>query len=198
MHRRRTKLVVGLTAAVAAMVMLVPTAGAATSCAYTQTSTVFMPWLDLAQYTRFPGSAFESGASGWSWGGGAKIVTGDSNLALAAGSHAVQVPGSGTAKSPWVCVNVTTPSMRFFVRRVSGSGSLKVNGVLNGPNGKVSSLVTTVVAGTSWRPSPVVLFPPALMTLLNSTGYQAQFLFVADPDTTFRIDDVHLDPFKGH
>ena len=86
MHRRRTKLVVGLTAAVAAMLMLVPTAGAATSCAYTQTSTVFMPWLDLAQYTRFPGSAFESGASGWSWGGGAKIVTGDSNVALAAGS----------------------------------------------------------------------------------------------------------------
>ena len=36
------------------------------------------------------------------------------------------------------------------------------------------------------------------MTLLNSTGYQAQFLFVADPGTTFRIDDVHLDPFKGH
>ena len=44
----------------------------------------------------------------------------------------------------------------------------------------------------------MVLFPPALMTLLNSTGYQAQFLFVADPGTTFRIDDVHLDPFKGH
>ena len=49
-----------------------------------------------------------------------EIVTGDSNVALAAGSHAVQIPGSGTAKSPWVCVNVTTPSMRFFVRRVSG------------------------------------------------------------------------------
>ncbi len=198
MHRRCKKLILGTTAAIAATLALVPTAGAATSCAYSQTSQVFMPWLDGAQYARFPGSAFESGASGWSWLGGANIVTGDSNLALATGSHAVQIPGAGTAKSPWMCVNVTTPSMRFFVRRVSGAGALKVNGVLNGPNGKVSSIVTTISAGTSWRPSPIVLFPPALLALLNTTGYQAQFSFVADAGTTFRIDDVHLDPFKGH
>jgi hypothetical protein len=159
---------------------------------------VFSPWLDLAQYTPFPGSDFEHGASGWSWGGQANIVSGDGNTALATGSHAVQIPGAGTAKLPWLCVNVTTPSMRFFVRRVSGTGSLRVQGVLNGPSGKVSSVMTLVTADGAWRPSPIVLFPPAFMTLLSTTGYQAQFLFVADAGTTFRIDDVQIDPFKGH
>ena len=74
--------------------------------------------------TPFPGSAFESGASGWSWNGGANIVNGDSNVALGMGSHAAQIPGGGQAKSPWLCVSATTPSMRFFIRRTAGTGFL--------------------------------------------------------------------------
>ena len=54
---------------------------------------------------------------------------------------------------------------------------LRVQGVLNGPSGKISSVFTTVLA---------------------TGGFQAQFLFIADAGTTFRIDDVQLDPFKGH
>jgi len=77
-------------------------AQAGTLCNYTNTQPVFSPWLDLAQYTPFPGSAFETGASGWSWNGGADIVGGDSNRALNAGTHAVQIPGGGQAKSPWL------------------------------------------------------------------------------------------------
>jgi hypothetical protein len=173
-------------------------ADAATSCDYTNLKPVFSPWLDLAQYTPFPGSDFEHGASGWSWGNKANIISGDGNRALNAGTHAVQIPGSGTAKSPWLCVNATTPSMRFFVRRTSGTGVLRVQGVLNGPSGKISSVFTTVVTDGVWRPSPVVLFPLAFTTVLATGGFQAQFLFIADAGTTFRIDDVQLDPFKGH
>ena len=173
-------------------------AHAATACSYPNATPVFRPWLDTALYTPFPGSTFEQGAAGWSWGGKANIVGGDSNLFLAPGSHAVEIPGGGTAKSPWVCVNATTPSMRFFVRRVSGSGLMHVQGVLSGPTGKLSSIIMPVSAAAGWQPSPVVLFPPAFMTVLSTAGYQAQFLFVADAGTTFRIDDVELDPFKGH
>ena len=73
-------------------------AEAGTTCNYTVVSPVFRPWLDEAMYTPFPGSAFESGASGWSWNGGANIVNGDSNVALKPGTHAVQIPGGGQAK----------------------------------------------------------------------------------------------------
>jgi hypothetical protein len=178
--------------------LLASPASAATACNYTNLRPVFSPWLDPAQYTPFPGSTFEHGASGWSWGGKANIVAGDGNVALAAGSHAVQIPGGGTAKSPWLCVNATTPSMRFFVRRTSGTGFLRVQGTLNGPTGKITSVAMTMGASGSWSPSPVVLFPPAFLTVLGTAGFQAQFLFIADAGSTFRIDDVELDPFKGH
>ena len=178
--------------------LLAAPAQAGTLCSYTNLHPVFSPWLDVAQYTPFPGSAFESGASGWSWNGGANIVNGDSNVALASGSHAVQIPGGGQAKSPWLCVSATTPSMRFFIRRTSGTGALRVQGYLNGPTGKISSIVMTMTADGTWRPSPVVLFPPAFTTILTTGDYKAQFFFIADPGSTFRIDDVQLDPFKGH
>src|SRR6266487_1454648 len=91
----------------------------AASCTYTNATPLFAPWQDYAAYTPFQGSTFENGASGWSWGSGANIITGDSNPLLnAVGTHSVQIPGGGTARSPWLCVNSTTPSMRFFLRRV--------------------------------------------------------------------------------
>ncbi len=68
--------------------------------------------------------------------------------------------------------------------------------MLNGPTGKVSSVITTMTADASWKPSPVVVFPPAFMASLATRDLQAQFLFIADAGTVFRIDDVHLDPFK--
>jgi hypothetical protein len=95
-------------------------------------------------------------------------------------------------------VDATTPSMRFFVRRTSGSGALTVQGVLKAPDGKTLPVFASITAGTTWAPSPVVLFPPAVMTILLAGNYQAQFVFTAGAGTTFRIDDVQLDPYKGH
>ena len=43
-----------------------------------------------------------------------------------------------------------------------------------------------------------MLFPLAITSVLLTGDFQAQFFFVADPGTTFRIDDVQLDPYKGH
>jgi hypothetical protein len=166
----------------------------AASCDYTQTSTVFAPWNDANLYTPFQGSTFENGASGWSWGGGANIVNGDGNTLLnAASTHSVQVPGGGTAKSPWLCVNSYTPSMRFFVRRVSGTGALRVKGLV-AAGGSQSATITTIADATgSWAPSAVVSFPATFTA--TTTGVNVQIQFVADAGTTFRIDDVELDPY---
>src|SRR4051812_46013206 len=80
-------------------------------CASATTATTFSAWGDDALYTPFQGGDFEHGASGWSWGGKASIVSGDSDGALSAGSHAVELPAGGLAKSPWLCVDETRPSM---------------------------------------------------------------------------------------
>jgi hypothetical protein len=182
----------------AALVALVPglfTASAqAAACSYTQVSAVFAPWQDSAMYTPFQGSSFENGASGWSWGNGANIVSGDSNPLLGqTGAHSVRIPGGGTARSPWLCVNAATPSMRFFVRRISGTGNLTITGQVNSGGTQLVTVSTLAGIDGSWQPSPVITFPPLLTA--SATGLNAQFQFIADPGTTFRIDDVELDPY---
>jgi hypothetical protein len=168
----------------------VASAGSTASCGY-QATPLFSAWNDQALYAAVQGSSFESGASGWSWGNKANVISGDSSPLLGIqGSHAVEIPGSGTAKSPWICVDSTTPSIRFAVRRVAGTGGLTVTATLSG-----SKVVTTVarVTGTSaWQPSPVVVLPGWGLT----GSLKAQFLFVADPGTVYRIDDVYIDPLK--
>src|SRR3954470_6912543 len=52
-----------------------PAPAHAASCNYTQTSQLFAAWGDNAAYTPFQGAGFENGASGWSWGNGANIVS---------------------------------------------------------------------------------------------------------------------------
>jgi hypothetical protein len=190
----QTRVGVIIAAVVACLVAAsAPATASAASCSYAQTSDLFAPWQDLAAYTPFEGSGFEHGASGWSWGNGAKIVGNDSNTLLAAGAHSVEVPGGGTARSPWMCVNSSTPSMRFFVRRVSGTGNLTINGVVSSGANKVTTLTTISGAGGTWQPSPVVMFPPFLTS--SATGINVQFQFTADPGTVFHIDDVELDPY---
>jgi hypothetical protein len=166
----------------------------AASCSYANVAQIFAPWQDTAGYTPFQGSSFESGASGWSWGNGAKIVSGDSNPLLGAvGSHSVQVPGGGAARSPWLCVNASTPSMRFFVRRTSGAGNLTVKFLLSSGGSQATTITTVSDPTATWEPSQVIAFPPLLTA--STTGMNVQFHFVADPGTTFRIDDIELDPY---
>ncbi|HXD71382.1 MAG TPA: hypothetical protein VN615_16075 [Gaiellales bacterium] len=185
-------------AALAALVACVAAAGSpakasAATCNYTQVSQVFAKWNDLNYYTPFQGSSFENGASGWSWGNGAKIVSGDSNPLLGAtGTHSVELPGGATARSPWMCVNASTPSMRFFVRRVSGTGSLTVNALITS-GGRTVSTISRFSGSGSWQPSPVVVFPAYLTA--SSTGVNVQFQFTSDAGTVYRIDDVELDPY---
>jgi hypothetical protein len=187
-------------AALAALVACVAAAGspskaAAATCNYTQLSQVFKPLDgDANFYTPFQGATFENGASGWSWGNGAKIVAGDSNPLLGAtGTHSVELPEGATARSPWMCVNSSTPSMRFFVRRVSGTGSLTVRSLVNSGGKTLTTLSTISSSGTSWQPTPVVVFPSFLVA--SDTGINVQFQFTADAGTVFRIDDVELDPY---
>ena len=165
-------------------------AASTATCGY-QTAPLFNTWSDQAWYAPVQGSSFESGASGWSWGNKANVISGDSSpLLWIKGSHAVEIPAGGTAKSPWICVDSTTPSMRFALRRVAGTGSLTVTATLSGS--KVAATVATITGTSAWQPSPIVAFPD--WGLAGST--KAQFLFVSDPGTIYRIDDVYIDPLK--
>lgn len=160
------------------------------ACSAASSTAVFSAFGDQNLYTPFQGSNFENGAQGWSWGNGANIVSGDDDHLLdTTGLHSAQIPGGGTAKSPHLCVDSTMPSMRFFVRRVSGSGSLKVTATMDGAGG-FTTTVAAIVGTTTWAPTAPIVFPVAM------AGSNVQFLFTADPSSTFRIDDVLIDPYR--
>jgi hypothetical protein len=82
--------------------------------------------------------------------------------------------------------------MRFFIRRVSGNGNLAIVGTL----GDVSTTLATVPGTTSWAPTPPLVFPAALTALVGTGSWNVQFQFIADPGTTFRIDDIAMDPYR--
>jgi hypothetical protein len=191
-------LILPLAAAAAFAAVAAPNALAATSqCAAAPTTSAFSTWGDPNQYLPFKGSSFESGASGWSWAGKANIVgADDAHLLSTTGSHAVELPSGGTAKSPQTCVDSTMPSMRFFVKRVSGTGNLTVTGTLAGVKGSVTT-ITTFSGGPTWAPSPIVTFPTMFVSAFLTGSLNAQFQFTSDPGTVYRIDDVQMDPFRS-
>jgi hypothetical protein len=186
-------------AAVAAFAAVAaPNALADTSaCAATTTTTTFSAWGDYSEYLPFKGANFEAGASGWSWAGKAKIIDkDDAQLLSPTGSHAVELQGGAGAKSPWTCVDSTMPSMRFLVKRVSGTGNLTVTGTLAGIKGSVTT-IASFAGDSTWAPSPIVAFPVSFLDAFTAGSLNAQFQFTSDPGTVYRIDDVLMDPFRS-
>jgi hypothetical protein len=185
-------------AAVAAPNALAADTTSTSPCAVAPTTTTFSAWGDYNDYLPFKGSNFEAGASGWSWAGKAKIIDkDDAQLLSDVGSHAVELQGGGGAKSPWTCVDSTMPSMRFLVKRVSGTGNLTVTGTLAGVKGSITT-IASFAGDSTWAPSPIVAFPTTFMTTLLAGGsVNAQFQFTSDPGTVYRIDDVLMDPFRS-
>jgi|1186.fasta_scaffold110644_2 hypothetical protein len=118
------------------------------------------------------------------------------------GGDYFQVPGGGvmlhagdsTITEP-VCLELTEPTLRFFVRDQGGLlGTLRVDALIDGvplPIGVVTGLLT----GDEWQPSPTFL---ALANLLPGDT-QVAFRFSAGGlGSAFAIGDVYVDPYgKG-
>jgi hypothetical protein len=165
-------------------------------CNYPPAKHPFTPWSDLASYSLMQGGSFENGATGWTLGGGARVVQGNESFHTenASDSQSLAIPGGGVAVTPQFCVNLTRPTFRFFVVNSGSSSSrlrvkvvyrglLSVLGILDGG---------TIAAGRSWQPSPVLL-----ATLNAPLGTNSvQFTFIpSDSAGSWRIDDVYVDPW---
>jgi hypothetical protein len=169
------------------------------------TTKPFAPWNDYAKYAFAPNGGFESGATGWTLTGGAKVVSGNESF-FANGTrdrYSLSLPPGSTAKSAPMCVSLLNGKMRFFAAN-SGAASarLKVQVLYNGGVGGLLGLVGGLLglsevgylnSGAAWQPSPAVGMLGGTLPLLTSS---VQFRFSAPYDGgAFRIDDVYLDPF---
>ena len=168
--------------------------GTASSCD-PNVSQAFEDWGDTASYRLLPGGSFEGGAS-WSLSGGAKIVSGNEPFGLEDGTRSLLVPAGATATSPTVCFAFGDLHSRFVVRSTGGSGKLEVDVMVKSLLGILSVLDGgTVAADGTWDPSPRV---SALVTnvggLLTTKAISLRF---HAQGTSFQVDDVYLDPFRG-
>lgn len=175
---------------------------AAEPCADPTDTTPFTQWGDNSSYTPVPGGSFEGDAP-WVTLGGASVVadnepwyvtgnTSDDNaLALPSGSAAVSAP---------MCVSLGYPDLRLFARRMSGSGALDVNVLCISPlDGQVHALPLAALTASNGNWSVTGQIPLLVNTLsILSPGGQAPVAlqFTPSAGSSWRIDDVYVDPFR--
>jgi hypothetical protein len=178
-------------------------AGLGVACP-TPTTQAFAPWKDYAAYAYAPNGGFESGSTGWSLAGGAKVVAGNSTFFTHGNGerYSLSLPAGSSATSPPMCISLFSSKMRFFAANGGSSSSkLKVQIIYSGGVSGLLSLVTKtlalsdvgyVTAGAAWQPSSAVGMLSGTLPLL--TQY-VQFRFLpADRTGSWLMDDVYLDP----
>ena len=156
---------------------------------------VFAPWGDWSSYYFAPNGGFESGAYGWSLGGGAAVVTQSNEPWYLAGfgSHALQIPQGGSA-SINVCYGLTYPAVRFLAAGQGGPATVHVRVLTRSLLGVLSVLDGgTFTTAEGWAPSPQTsTLLSSLASLVGTKSMQLQFTV---EDGTAQIDDLFVDPF---
>jgi hypothetical protein len=107
--------------------------------------------------------------------------------------------GDSTTTEP-VCLGLGEPTLRFFVRDEGGLlGTLRVDALIDGvPLPVPVGLVTGLLTGDEWQPSPTFLALANLLDILPGDT-QVSFRFTAGGlGSAFAIGDVYVDPYgKG-
>ena len=176
--------------------------GKASSCSQA-TAQPFLPWLDAGSYFLAPGGDFESGLTGWTTEGGAKIVAGNesSYVGSKTDSHSLYLPAGSSATTPTMCISLDSPDFRVFVQN-TGSLLTLMNVTVNYTDaaGKSHSLLLVPMPGLAkWSLSLPELILANITSILSSNG-QTSVSFTFTPvgigTVHWQIDDLYVDPIK--
>jgi hypothetical protein len=174
---------------------------AAADCEYGEPAQVFAPWGDDATYTLAPQGDL-SATDGWTLKKGTTVA--DSADPFSGAGRSLQFEKGAEAATPAMCVDVTKPTIRFFVRDVGGNGKsqLKVNVLYEDLNGHVKRLtVARLRADGDWQPSMIVPMYMNILALASPEGLTAvAFEFKAEglqKDETLSISSLFVDPFRS-
>jgi hypothetical protein len=157
----------------------------------------FAAWGDGSPYTLAPNGDFAFGAAGWSLAAGARVI--GENNELSAGANSLLLPSGASATSSYACVKLADPASRFFLRRVSGNGRLRVDITYRTVLGIITLTrnLGYASAGGAWQPSPKYghFLDNLLGTLAVNSGLSAsiRFKFTA-VGGSFQVDDLYVDP----
>jgi hypothetical protein len=156
----------------------------------------FNRWGDSNQYKLVPGGSFETGLSGWTLSGGARLTSGSEPYGAtgSVGSYSLYLPAGSSVQSPLTCVNASYPSLRFFARNLGALSTVLVSLVYKAPLlGLLPLPVGPVLLSTQWEPSLPMLTLAAVPSLLTGGTSQVALRFTALTGSS-QIDDVFVDP----
>ncbi len=172
---------------------------AAMNCGYAPPTQVFRPWGDLAYYSLAPQGDLSS-ASQWQLSNATVVSDHDP---FTPGTMSVQIQSNGEATTPVMCVNLTNPTIRLFLKGTSASSKLDVSVEYEAIDGTVKQLnlakLQTSSVGT-WGPSVTIPIGVNVASVASSNGYAAvafQFDPEGNPGDSWTIDNVEVDPFMS-
>src|SRR4051794_10752732 len=174
-------------------------AATATRCAPEVFEQPFLPWADPASYVLAPDGGFEGGAAGWTLSGAAVVADNERFYVHAPGEQAaLELPPGTSATSPAMCVGIEHPTVRLFARQDgSPTSTLRIDVLYNDAAGITRSLTTRrILAGAGWAPTVVPPVIVTLLALLPAERTAVAFRFTAVGDSSWRIDDVYVDPYS--
>lgn len=160
----------------------------------------FLPWGDSNYYKLVPGGDFEGSLAGWTLSGGATRVSGSEPFGAtgSVGSSSIYLPAGGSIQSPFTCVDLAYPTLRFFGQNDTLLSTVAVSIVYKEPLlGSVAVPLGVFALSPQWAPSAPVL------TLAEVQGVVSGLLTGSNPQVAVRftavtgssqIDDVFIDP----
>jgi hypothetical protein len=151
----------------------------------------------LANNGSFDSLSGKSKDSPWTLSGGAALVADGEpwNLSKSPTISALALPPGSSAVSACTTAPLITSVVRFFVKNTgSPTGHLHVEMLVNG--GKDGVLDGgTITAGSSWGVTQQIVIPWA-HPLKGAVQLQIR-LTPVEPDASFVVDDVYIDPFRS-
>jgi hypothetical protein len=181
----------------------VQTAESVATCSYPTIVRPFAPFGDLREYVLAPGANFEDKlAPGWELSA-AKVAGGNATYKVGGSDdHAsLRMSTDGSTMSPTMCVDLNTPTFRFFARALDDETSLKVEVAYPDSGSPAFEQVALLVGGDYdgvWGlTEDVPLSPERAGTLVGGRGAVLRFTVIgASPDKAgaWRIDDIYIDP----
>jgi hypothetical protein len=165
------------------------------ACDSSALTTPFSGLGDTNDYKLVPGGSFESGTTGWTLSGGAKVVSGSEPYGAtgAVGNSSLYLPAGASATTPYTCVNAAYPSLRMFARNNGALSTVLVQLVYKGLLGLVPIPVGVSALSPQWGPTLPMLTASAVPGLLSGGTTQVAIRMTALTGSS-QIDDIFVDP----
>jgi hypothetical protein len=165
-----------------------PGAALAAECPVQVTTQAFAQFGDTNEYFLAPGGAFEE--LSWTKFGNVALSPQHDPFDLAEGSYSVHLTGGESVRSMPICVDRTTPHLRFVAKgrdQLDVEVRVSYRGSTDSSSGSVSGS-----AHREWAPSRFV----SLKTDHLAAGESATATVTFRSQGDWRVDNVFVDPYR--